>query len=85
MPVKLHTLGGSNSSRFNVHRGVRHNAEAETRFPQDHLRAAQAQDEGNVIGGAVVRSERMKAVFRMVEKIARTNATVLIGAVPIPR
>ena len=31
------------------------------------------------MGGAVVKSERMKAVFRLVEKIARTNATVLIG------
>jgi transcriptional regulator with PAS, ATPase and Fis domain len=46
---------------------------------EDHLKAAQAQDEGNIVGGAVVRSEPMKAVFRLVERIARTNATVLIS------
>ncbi len=32
-----------------------------------------------MVGGAIVRSARMKQVFRVVEKIARTNATVLIG------
>ncbi len=83
MSAKVLSLGGGPAGRFNLHRAVpRHNQEdlgPDFRYPQDHLKAAQAQDEGNIVGGAVVRSERMKAVFRLVERIARTNATVLIG------
>jgi len=83
MTAKVHTLGSGAVARFNLHHAVpRHNHEdpaPDLRYPQDHLRAAQAQDEANIVGGAVVRSERMKAVFRLVERIARTNATVLIG------
>jgi len=83
MTAQVHTLESGAAGRFNVHRAVaHHNREdggPDPRYPQDHLKAALAQDEGNVVGGAVVRSERMKAVFRLVEKIARTNATVLIG------
>jgi DNA-binding NtrC family response regulator len=44
----------------------------------DQLKAAQVRQGASVIGGAVVRSARMRAVFRVVEKIARTNATVLL-------
>ena len=83
MAAKIHTLGSGAADRYNLHRAVpRHNREGpgpDQRYPQDHLKAAQAQDGNHIVGGAVVRSERMKAVFRMVEKIARTNATVLIG------
>jgi transcriptional regulator with PAS, ATPase and Fis domain len=83
MSAKAHVLGGGAAARFNMHRAVqRHNQEdlgPDARYPQDHLRAAQAQDEGNIVGGAVVRSAPMKAVFRLVERIARTNATVLIS------
>jgi transcriptional regulator with PAS, ATPase and Fis domain len=70
MSAKVHALEVGGAGRFNLHRTVP---------GQDHLRAAQAQDESHIVGGAVVRSERMKAVFRLVERIARTNATVLIG------
>src|ERR1035438_5228851 len=83
MSAKIHTLGSSAADRFNLHRAVpRYNQEdlgPDSRYPQDHLKAAQAQDDNHIVGVAVVRSERMKAVFRLVEKIARTNATVLIG------
>jgi transcriptional regulator with PAS, ATPase and Fis domain len=83
MTVKVHTLGSGAAGRFNLHRAVpRHNHEdagPDLRYSQDHLKAALAQDESNIVCGAVVRSERMKAVFRLVERIARTNATVLIG------
>jgi len=83
MTAKIHTLASGAAGRFNVHRAVpHHNREdrgADPWYPQDHVKAALAQDEGNVVGGAVAKSERMKAVFRLVEKIARTNATVLIG------
>ncbi len=86
MTAKIHTLETGNTGRFNLHRAVtRHNlpgghdGDSDPRYSQDHLKAAQAQDENNILGGAIVRSERMKGVFRLVEKIARTNATVLIG------
>jgi transcriptional regulator with PAS, ATPase and Fis domain len=83
MTAKVHALGSDSAVRFNLHRAApHHNQESvgpDSRYPQDHLKAAQAQNEGNIVGGAVVRSEGMKAVFRMVEKIARTNATVLIS------
>ena len=83
MTAKVHTLEGGSVSRFNLHRAApcpeRPDGRPDFRYPQDHLKAAQAQDEGNLVGGAVVRSERMKAVFRLVERIARTNATILIG------
>src|SRR5580658_975192 len=83
MTAKVHTLGSGGAGRFNLHRAVpRHDWEDSGRDPAyapDRVRAAQAQDESNIVGGAVVRSERMKAVFRLVERIARTNATVLIG------
>jgi DNA-binding NtrC family response regulator len=83
MTAKVHTLGSGGAGRFNLHRAVpRHDWEDSGRDPAyapDHLKAAQAQDEGHNVGGAVVRSERMKAIFRLVERIARTNATVLIG------
>jgi len=83
LTAKIHTLGSGSAGRFNLHRAVpRHNQEdggAASRYPQDRLKAAMAQDEGNIVGGAVVRSECMLAMFRMVEKIARTNATVLIA------
>jgi transcriptional regulator with PAS, ATPase and Fis domain len=83
MPVKIHTLGAGNTNRFNLHRpSPRHSLDEpglDTRYQQDYLRAAQARDEGHTIGGAVVKSDRMKAVFRLVERIARSNATVLIG------
>jgi transcriptional regulator with PAS, ATPase and Fis domain len=83
MTANAHTLEDGSVGRFNLHRAAanhdRQDARAGFRYPQDHLRAAQAQDEGHTVGAAVVRSERMKAVFRLVERIARTNATVLIG------
>jgi transcriptional regulator with PAS, ATPase and Fis domain len=83
MTAKVRTLGTGAAGHFNMHRPApRHNPEQQgpgSRYPQDHLKAALAQDEGNLVGGAVVRSERMQAVFRLVERIARTNATVLIG------
>ena len=83
MTAKVHTLGSGSPVRFNSHRTApRYNQEdlePDLRYPQDHLKAAQAQNETNIVGGAVVNSERMKAVFRLVQKIARTNATVLIG------
>jgi transcriptional regulator with PAS, ATPase and Fis domain len=83
MTAKLHTLEPGSGGRFNFHRVVpRHDqqdARPDFRYPQDHVRAALALDDCNVVGGAVVRSERMKGVFRLVERIARTNATVLIG------
>ena len=83
MSAKVHTLGGGAAGRFNLHRAApRRNQEdsgANPRYPQDLLKAALAQDEGNIVAGAVVRSEPMTAIFRLVEKIARTNATVLIG------
>jgi len=83
MAAKIHTLGSGAADRYNLHRAVpRHNREGpgpDQRYPQDHLKAAQAQDGNHIVGGAVVRSERMKAVFRLVEKIARTSATVLIS------
>lgn len=83
MTAKLHTLGGANNGRFNLHRAVpRQNPEdraADSDYPQDQIKAAQAQDESHIICGAVVKSERMKNVFRLTEKIARTNATVLIN------
>lgn len=81
--TKLHTLGGGAAGRFNLHRALpRHNQEdagLDVRYPLDHLKAAQAQDASNIVCGAVVRSEPMKAVFRLVERIARTKATVLIS------
>jgi transcriptional regulator with PAS, ATPase and Fis domain len=83
MSAKVHTIGTSSAGRFNLHRAApRHAPEATEpgpRYLQDQVRAAQAQDDCNIINGAVVRSERMRSVFRLVEKIARTNATVLIG------
>src|SRR5580658_9753134 len=83
MTAKVHALGSGGAGRFNLHRAVpRYNqddAEPDSQYPQDRVKAAQAQDEGHNVGGAVVRSERMKAIFRLVERIARTNATVLIG------
>jgi transcriptional regulator with PAS, ATPase and Fis domain len=83
MSAKIHTLASSAADRFNLHRTVpRYNQEdlgPDSRYPEDQLKAAQAQDDNHIVGGAVVRSERMKAVFRLVEKIARTNATVLIS------
>jgi transcriptional regulator with PAS, ATPase and Fis domain len=83
MTAKVHTLGAGAAGRFNLHRAVpRHNhddGQPDPRYAQDHLKAALAQDESDLVGGAVVRSERMKTVFRLVERIARTNATVLIG------
>src|SRR5271169_6602617 len=83
MSAKMLSLAGGATSRFNLHRAVpRHNQEnagPDPRYPQDHLKAAQAQDENNIVGGAVVRSERMKGVFRLVQRIARSNTTVLIG------
>lgn len=83
MSAKVHILGSGAAGRFHVHRAApRHNredGEPELRCPQDHLKAALAPDKGNLAGSAVVRSERMKAVSRLAEKIARTNATVLIG------
>jgi len=82
MTAKLHTLGGSNASRFSVHRAVpRQNPEDPApglQYPEDQIRAAKAQDESHIVCGAVVKSERMKNVFRLVERIARTNATALI-------
>ncbi|HTT65117.1 MAG TPA: sigma-54 dependent transcriptional regulator [Bryobacteraceae bacterium] len=75
MMAKVHTL---EAPRFNLHRPVpRH--DHELRYPYDHLKAAQAQDVANIVGGAIVRSEAMKSVFRLVERIARTSATVLIS------
>jgi transcriptional regulator with PAS, ATPase and Fis domain len=83
MSAKMHTMRAGATGRFNLHHGAqrpsREGPGPEARSAPDYLRAAQARDEGHVIHGAVVRSERMKSVFRMVEKIARTNATVLIG------
>ncbi len=83
MTAKIHTLANGAAGRFNLHRAApRHDqpdAGPDPRYSQDYLKAAQAQNEDNVMGGAIVRSERMKAVFRLVERIARTNATVLIG------
>jgi len=83
MTAKIQTFGSGAAGRFNLHRAVpRYNQEdlgPDARYPPDRLKAAQAQDESHIVGGAVVRSERMKAVFRLVERIARTNATVLIG------
>ena len=83
MTAKIHTLGSGSAGHFKLHRAVpRHSQEdggPGPRYPQDRLKAAQAQNEGAIVGGAVVRSERMQAVFRLVERIARTNATVLIG------
>jgi two-component system response regulator AtoC len=83
MPAKLHTLGSGSAGRFNLHRAVpRHNQEdrePDARYPQDQLKAALAQDESNLVDGAVVKSERMRSIFRLVERIARTNATILIG------
>ncbi|HLY16515.1 MAG TPA: sigma-54 dependent transcriptional regulator [Bryobacteraceae bacterium] len=83
MPAKVHPLGGANASRFNLHRAIpRHNQAdlgLDARYPQDCLKVAQARDESHVIAGAVVKSSRMKAVFHLVERIARTNATVLIS------
>ena len=80
MTAKIHTIG-ANTSRFSLHRAVPRHDQAEqsdTRYGGDHLRAVMAQDESNIVSGVVVKSEGMKAVFRLVEKIARTNATVLI-------
>jgi transcriptional regulator with PAS, ATPase and Fis domain len=83
MSAKIHTLRSCAADRYNFHRAAlrynRENLGPDQRYPQDHLKAAQAQDQSHMVGGAVVRSERMKAVFRLVEKIARSNATVLIG------
>jgi len=73
MTAKLHTVAPSGGGRFTVHRAMPRYS------PVEEIRAAQAQDESHIIGGAVVRSERMKSVFRLVAKIARTNATVLIS------
>ncbi|MGA2738430.1 MAG: sigma-54 dependent transcriptional regulator [Bryobacteraceae bacterium] len=83
MTAKVHTLVSGGAGRFNFYhtlpRHDRENGAPDPRYPQDHIRAAQAQSDSNTVGGAVVRSEQMQAVFRLVEKIARTNATVLIG------
>lgn len=83
MTAKLHTLGRAAAVRFDSHRTTprfnHEDLESDLRYPQDHLKAALAQDENNIVAGAVVKSERMKSVFRLVQKIARTNATVLIG------
>lgn len=83
MTAKVHTLESSAAGRFNLHRAVprhiREDGGPDPPYPQDQVKAALAQDEGNIVGGAIVRSALMKAVFRLVEKIARTNATVLIG------
>ena len=57
MMAKVHTL---EAPRFNLHRPVpRH--DHELRYPYDHLKAAQAQDVANIVGGAIVRSEAMKS------------------------
>jgi two-component system response regulator PilR (NtrC family) len=83
MSAKIRTLGGGSAGRFNLHRAVtrqtREEPFAEIYSEPDDVKAAQAQDESTIIHGAVIRSERMKSVFRLVEKVARTNATVLIG------
>jgi len=83
MPAKVQMLGSGSTNRFNLHRTAprlnQDGPEPGARYPQDHLKAAQARDGRHIVAGAVVGSERMKAVFRLVEKIARTNATVLIG------
>jgi len=83
MSAKIRTIGGGSAGRFNLHRAVarpaREETFADTYSEPDDLRAVQVQDESSIIHGAVIRSERMKSVFRLVEKIARTNATVLIG------
>ena len=81
--AKIHTVGNTHANRFNLHRLVEHQRQADlpsdSLYQEDQLRLAQAQEGANSIGGAIVRSERMKTLFRLVEKIARTNATVLIG------
>src|SRR5580693_3496274 len=83
MTAKAHTLSGAAAGRFSLHRALTRpnpdDAAADSRYQQDRIKAAQAQDEGNIVCGAVIRSERMKAICRLVERIARTNATVLIG------
>ena len=91
MTAKIHTLTSGAASRFNLHRAApRHTHEGpspepspepspDLRYTPDHLKAVQALDESHTVGGAIVRSERMKSLFRLIEKIARTNATVLIG------
>ena len=78
MSAKIHALGRSAADQRHSIRTLPVQDQQEPRWQQDHFKAVQVQDESQIIGGAVVRSDRMKAVFRMVEKIARTNATVLI-------
>ena len=81
--AKIHTVGSASANRFNLHRLVERqrpdDSPPDAPYQQDHLRLAQAEDWAHGVGDAVVRSEPMKAVFRLVEKVARTNATVLIS------
>ncbi|HTQ54772.1 MAG TPA: sigma-54 dependent transcriptional regulator [Bryobacteraceae bacterium] len=81
--AKVHSIGTGTAGRFSLHRGIQRpnheTREADVHSAMEAVRAAEAQNENNIIHGAVVRSERMKSVFRLVEKIARTNATVLIA------
>ncbi len=75
MTAKLHTFAGGAAGRFNLYRAAPHLDAADPDhtpwYVQDHLNI--------VVDGVVVRSERMKAVFRLVERIARLNVTVLIS------
>jgi len=81
--AKIHTVGNSTAGRFNLHRPVerqrRDDLPPDAPYQEDQLKLVKAQEGGSRIGGAIVRSEPMEAVFRLVEKIARSNATVLIG------
>jgi transcriptional regulator with PAS, ATPase and Fis domain len=81
MPAKIHTLSNGVADRYSLHRPLPRYSQEDLAHDkaQDHLKAARAQDESHIVDGAVARSEPMKAVFRLVEKIARTKATVLIG------
>ena len=68
--------------RFNLHRAHPRHDQPDGRdrtrgTQQDYLKAAQAQDEGQRDRRAQSsEASAMKAVFRLVERIARTNATV---------
>ncbi len=74
MPAKVRAMSAVSAGRFNLHRA----AAPDALGLREEVRAAQARDQGNFVHGAVVKSAPMQALFRLVDKIARTNAAVLI-------
>jgi len=71
MPVKLQTVTEERGRD-------QENPAGNARYYQDGLRTARARVAGSVLGDVIVESPRMRDVFRLVEKAARTEATVLI-------